>query len=168
MLYESDTLRPEQDEIVRADNVTLWSLGAPGKTWDRIPRINRLKKVCARAAQQADGLLVRGVTPRQMDVWNATPLQNKAFLLVGSLRETKPILRPSFWGIYKFLMWRWRMVEVMQMAKQGVLIANSLHLVSELAQLNRSATFVPTNSIRLGEFAPFSIRKLSNPLRILF
>lgn len=168
LLYESETLLPEQDEIVWAENVTLWSLGAPGKTWDRIPRMKRLQKVCAQAAQQADGLLVRGVTPRQLDIWKATPVQNKAFMLVGSLLQTKPVLRPSFWGIYQAFMWHWRQVEIMQMTRQGVLMANSPLLVSELAQLGRSAKFVPTNSTRLDEFAPFQVRELSNPRKILF
>jgi len=168
LLHESETLRPEQDDVIQAKNVSLWSLGAPGKTWDRMQRINRLRKVCAQAAQQADGLLVRGVTPRQMNVWDATPLHNRAFLLVGSMLETKPITRLTFWGIYQSLMWRWRRVEVLQMARQGFLLANSPHLVNELARLNRPATFVPTNSIRLDEFAPFYVREVAQPLKILF
>lgn len=168
LLYESETLRPEQDEIIKAENVTLSSLGAPGKTWDRISRIKRLRRVCAQAARDADGLLVRGVTPRQMNIWSATPLRNKAFLLVGSLLETKPILKPTFWGIYDALMWRWRKVEVMKISKKGVVMANSPHIVEELAQLNRPATFVPTNSIRLDEFSPFYIRELSGRRKILF
>ncbi len=168
LLYQSDTIRPEQDEIVQANNVTLWSLGPPGKTWDRVARINHLRKVCAKASQEADGLLVRGVTPRQMDVWNSTTLQNKAFLLVGSLKQTKPVLNPTFWGLYGFLIWYWRLIEVMRMTRQGVVIANSPYLVSELAQFNRHSSFVPTNSIRLEEFPPFLVRKLSDPGRILF
>jgi glycosyltransferase involved in cell wall biosynthesis len=168
LLYESETLRPEQDEIVQAENVTLWSLGAPGKTWDRIPRIKRLRKVCAQAAQESDGLLVRGWTPRQMNVWISSPVKNKAFMLVGSLAETKLKLSPNFWRIYEILMLSWRKVEVVQMTKHGVVMANSPMLVSELARLNRPATFVPTNSIRLDEFSPCYVGKLSNPRRILF
>lgn len=168
LLYESDSLLSGQDELVRADNVILWSLGPSGKTWDRIPRIRRLQKACSQAALHADGLLVRGVTRRQMAVWNATHVPNKAFLLVGSLLDTKPTFRLNFWGVYKFIMWRWRIVEVKKMAMKGTLLANSPYLVGELAQLNLLADFVPTNSIRLDEFSPFCLREISYPCKILF
>ncbi|MBW8011288.1 MAG: glycosyltransferase family 4 protein [Chloroflexi bacterium] len=168
LLYESEMILPEQDEIIQAENVTLWSLGPPGKTWDRIPRIKRLQKVCAQAVQETDGLLVRGWTPRQMNVWKATPLKKKAFMLVGSLLETRLSLQPSFWRIYEILMLRWRQHEVLQITKQGVVLANSPHLANELGQLHRKATFVPTNSIRLEDITPLEVRELSNPRKILF
>lgn len=166
--YQTPTHLIEQDEMITARNVKLWSLGAPGKTWDRFPRIKRLKQVCSLAAQSSDGLLIRGVTPRQFDIWRATDVPHKAFLLVGSLLQSRPVFRPTFWGIYEFLMPYWRKHEVLEISKQGTLLANSPLMVAELATLNRSASFVPTNSIRADEFSAFEVRRISNPPKILF
>src|SRR5258706_3894619 len=135
-LYESDALLPQQEEIISKVNVTLWSLGPPGRMWDRIPRMRRLRKVCRQASQDADGLLIRGVTPRQLSVWKHTRVLNKAFLLVGSLLETRPVIKPTFWGIYEAFIQRWRKAEVLEMGKHGILMANSPLLVDELAVLN--------------------------------
>ncbi len=154
--------------MITARNVKLWSLGAPGKTWDRFPRIKRIKQVCSLAAQSSDGLLIRGVTPRQLDVWRATSVPHKAFLLVGSLLQSRPVFRLTFWGMYEFFMPYWRKHEVLETSKQGTLLANSPLIVAELATLDRSASFVPTNSIRADEFSAFEVRRISNPPKILF
>jgi len=166
--YQTPTHLVEQDEMITARNVKLWSLGAPGKTWDRFHRIKRLKQVCSLAAQSSDGLLIRGVTPRQLDVWRATRVPHKAFLLVGSLLQSRPVFRPTFWGFYEFIMPYWRKHEVLQISNQGTLLANSPLIVAELKRLDRTASFVPTNSIRADEFSAFEVRKISNPPKILF
>lgn len=167
--YQTPTHLVEQDEIINAGNVKLWSLGPPGKTWDRFSRIKQLKKVCSVASENADGLLIRGVTPRQFDVWRSTDVPNKAFLLVGSLLQSRPVFRPSFWGFYEFFMPYWRKYEVLKISGQDTtLLANSPLIVSELAALNRPASFIPTNSIRADEFSHFEVRKISNPPKILF
>jgi glycosyltransferase involved in cell wall biosynthesis len=168
LFSESEILELSQDETIYFDNVKLWSLGAPGKTWDRISRIKRLRSVCIKASEYADGLLIRGITPRQMDVWNAISVKHKAYLLVGSLLQTKPKFKPTFWGIYEQAVWRWRRAEFIKITKDGILMANSPLLVEELASLHRKATFVPTNSICMDEFAPFYIRQVSQPRKILF
>lgn len=168
LLYESDVRLPQQDEIINKPNVTLWSLGPAGHIWDRIPRMQRLRQVCRRASRDANGLLIRGVTPRQMSVWNYVNVERKAFLLVGSLLNTQSSLKPTIWGVYEAFMQKWRKFEVLKIAEQGVLIANSPDLIDELAMLGSSAVFVPTNSISLNEFIPFNVHGLSSPRKILF
>ncbi len=168
LLYTSDTLLTQQDEVIDRRNVRLWSLGPPGQTWDRIPRMRRLKQVCQQASQSADGLLVRGMTPRQMSIWKNVNVPNKAFLLVGSLLQSQPEFKPTFWGLYERWMLQWRKIEVRKMARHGVMMANSPELVSEMQTLAMPAYFVPTNSISLTEFSHFEVRKPSIPRKILF
>jgi glycosyltransferase involved in cell wall biosynthesis len=168
VLHTSRTLVSQQDEVISKSNVKLWDLGPAGQTWDRISRMKRLRNVCRQASLNADGLLIRGVTPRQLNVWNNVRVPNKAFLLVGSLLQTQPVFKPTFWGIYEAWMRKWRRVEVLKMTRNGVLLANSPDLVDELQRLDRHASFVPTNSMSLNEFAKFHVRAPSNPRKILF
>jgi glycosyltransferase involved in cell wall biosynthesis len=168
VLHTSGMRSSQQDEIIRKPNVKLWDLGPAGKTWDRIPRMRRLRHVCRQASLNADGLLIRGVTPRQMDVWNNVRVSRKAFLLVGSLLQTQPVFKPTFWGVYEAVMRGWRRMEVLKMTRDDILLANSPDLVDELKRLDRRASFVPTNSIWLNEFATFHVRAPSDPRTILF
>ena len=170
LLYKTDQRTPRQDTSVSMPNVCLYSLGKPGKTWDRITRMRQLRRVCSEAAEGADGLVIRGITPRQHAVWKSTPIQNKAFMLVGSLSGELPPLRPSFKSIYSWVMAQQRPKEVHAMAKDGVtLLANSPLLVDELHQYtNHPVQFIPTNSLSSAEFPPLRPRMINPTPRLLY
>lgn len=170
LMHRSDNLLPRQDEPVAQGNVTLYSLGSPGKTWDRIPRMRCLRRVCAEAGQEMDGLLIRGITPRQHPVWRSTPVSRKAFLLVGSLNQSGRQPTWSIGGVYSALMARHRLCEFRRIAERGTLLmANSFGLVSEIKRFfDRQAHFVPTNSIRRQEFSPLQVRPVSPMWKLLY
>ena len=169
LMHRSDNLLPRQDEPVAQGNVTLYSLGPRGKLQDRLLRRRRLRRVCARAGQEADGLLIRGITPSQYPVWQFTPVCRKAFLLVGSLEKNQEPVR-SLIGAFFALMERQHLSELRRMAEKGTLLmANSPVLVSEIEQLfGKQAHFVPTNNIRRSEFAPLQVRSVSPVWKLLF
>src|SRR5262249_51491236 len=153
LMYQSRSQSGRQDEPVTKLNVKLHSLGAPGRMWDRLERMRRLREVCAAAGPTADGLLIRGVTPRQIAVWQSTPVAPKAFLLVGSPKPTK---MSGLSSIYPALRSRQRFLEIQRIASDGTtMLANSPALVEEMADLLRiKAQFVPTNSLSASEMIP--------------
>ena len=92
LLHQSSEHLPLQDTpVFTRENVQLFSLGPPGKAVDRIQRMQRIKNACKQAGAQADGLLIRGITPRQHTMWGNTPVEKKAFLLVGSLNRKRRV-----------------------------------------------------------------------------
>jgi glycosyltransferase involved in cell wall biosynthesis len=131
--------------------------------------MRRIRQACANAGTQADGLLIRGITPRQRTVWRSTGVQRKAFLLVGSLKQEGKHLTWSITKGYLAIMARHRLGELRNIAKDATLLANSPMVVSEIEDLfEREAQFVPTNSLRGSEFAPLQVRNLSAIPKLLY
>lgn len=170
LLYQSRQRLPQQDTLIEAENVQVLSLGHYGKKADRLERYLSLDNVCKQATSHADGLLIRGITPRQRAIWQRTRLSYKAFLLVGSLTQKGSANVQSLWQLYAHLLKPYRLRQLCYMAKEGgLMMANSLQAVEE--QQRRwgiAARFVPTSSIRRDEFAPLQVRKLSSPWRLLY
>lgn len=175
LLHESRERHPTlQDVRVLRPNVTLQTLGPPGYMWDRLPRLARIRRACRRALPLVDGLLIRGITPRQYTVWQEMTLPRKAFLLVHD-----PVAKP--WGTVKslqelwpFVMSHYRLFELRQILPEGLVMVNSPSLLSVVQErFGIKASFVPTNTIRHRDFAPeevvqFKLRQEGNPWRLLF
>jgi len=170
LLYESQQRLPQQDTPINRSNVRLYSLGARRTLRKRVFRRSPLRQVCKQAGKLADGLLIRGMTPHQSKIWRFTPVDHKAFLLVGRLKSTNKIFPRSLVEVVIFLLRDLRFNELRRIANNGTLmLANSPELVSEIEQtLNVQACFVPTNSIRENEFASLHVRPVSNPVKLLY
>jgi glycosyltransferase involved in cell wall biosynthesis len=159
----------KQDTVLRRNKFRLFSLGAPGRTWDRIERIRRIKKVCAQASKDFDTLLIRGITPRQYTIYKALKVPNKYFLLVGSLVESKPAFGFKFHPLYNFVLFYIRRKELALIGKGSKMLANSPQLVCELQKhLGINARFIPTSSITQAMVRPLRLKQPGNPLRLLF
>lgn len=160
-----------QDHQIARDNVHVVSMGPPGRGWDRILRMRRIRAACLSARTGADCLLIRGITPRQFSVWRWVDLNQTAFLLVGTLGEfpTSASRATLPWRLYEPFMRRHRIREITRIAQQSVMLANSPGLVAELDQkYGCRAHFVPTNTISQREFPPLSPRPVFSPIRLLF
>lgn len=169
LLHESDHRLHQQDYQVTESNVKLVSLGAPGHYVDHFSKLRRLRQVCQQAGAQADGLLIRGLTPRQYLVWRHTPVSHKAFLLVRSPRQNRLVnINPL--TILSTAINKYREYDFGRIVRKNTLmIANSPLHVDELKDIyNVQAHFIPTNTIRLAEFSPLQARPLNNPLRLFF
>ena len=170
LLYQTEKQSSRQDTCVDKGNVVLHSLGASGNMWDRFGRMRRLRNVCAQASKGSDILIIRGITPRQWAVWEATSTRHKVFLLVGSIIENKASFKLSPSGMLNFWRSRRRPMEIKQMAEKGMLLtANSPLLVDEIQQvLGVPAEFMPTNSISITEFVDQLDKPINKPIKLLF
>ncbi len=170
LLYRSRQRLPQQDTLIDSGNVRVLSLGYYGKRGDRLGRLLGLGDACKRAVTQADGLLIRGITPRQSAIWKHAQLSHRAFLLVGSLAHKKLAHVRTLQQLYTYLARNYRLSHLGCMARDGgMMMANSPQAVVELRQRwGIAAHFVPTSSICSDEFAPLHVRELSSPWRLLY
>lgn len=170
LLYESEYKLPQQDTPIYNSNVKLYSLGKRITLKKRLFHRDQVRRVCTDAGQNANGLLIRGVTPHQFLIWRHTPVLRKAFFLVGSLRFANQQFPRTFMDLIRFLLSRYRQKEINQFARSNTLmLANSPVLVSEITQLfGKQAFFVPTNSILRDEFSPLQVRTLHTPWKLLY
>ncbi|NQU35411.1 MAG: glycosyltransferase family 4 protein [Bacteroidetes bacterium] len=172
LVHVSENRMPVQDTCITNENVVLHSLGAPGIMWDKIKRTSRIKRVCCELDNQYDFLLIRGITPRQHVIWNEIKVKTlkKYFLLVGSPNYNLILSKlHSFSEMYHWYMERLRRMELKFILKNGSLIVNAPNLQKEAKIVfNVVADFVPTNTISIKEFLTFKVRKVINPIRLLF
>jgi glycosyltransferase involved in cell wall biosynthesis len=169
LLHETETKQPNQDQCVTNDNVFLETLGPPGRTWDRIQRIRRIKQKCRSLEGKYDQLVVRGITPRQRTVWQSVNVAAKAYLLVGSIKEPGEApgsLRPL--DVFYWLIGKHRQRELRGMLKSGRLLVNSFKTLEEVQDMyGIKGSFTPSNSISVKEFIPLRVRDLNSPVNIL-
>lgn len=169
LLHQSPSRESRQDTLVPQKNVRLFSLGPYGNSWDRISRIQRIHQICRRVGPETDGLLIRGLTPRQYAVWKHTSVSRKAFLLVRSPRQER-IIGTSIMNFLHALINRHHEYEFERIAKADTLmLVNSPIYLSEVEAISgKPAHFVPTNTIRISEFSPKQVRLVKTPCRLLF
>ena len=170
VFHESKRLQSRQDTSIDRGNVKLYSLGIPGHYSDRISRMRRIRNVCSEAGKHADGLLIRGLTPRQYTVWKHTPVSNKAFLLVRSIRQPR-LTRFSLINLISAAINLMREYEFRKIATTNILmIANSPNYVAEIERIfDKKSYFASTNVIKKCEFLPLSMRPVSiNRWKLLY
>jgi glycosyltransferase involved in cell wall biosynthesis len=170
LLYQSEKHLTQQDTPIYRDNVQLYSLGTRRRALDSFLHLTHLRRACIEAGKEADGLLIRGITPHQSFIWRSTPVDHKAYLLVGSIKRENKSFPHSPLDAFLLFLGNLRLKELHQIANDGALmLTNSPQLVSEIGEvLGKKAYFVPTNSYRQGEFAPLQARPVSTPRRLLF
>jgi len=170
LFYQSEDKTPQQDTPISKNNVKLHSLGPRKTIWQRTFQRNHRPQICAEAGENADGLLIRGITPHQYSIWRNTPVTHKAFLLVGNINQLDTQRPRSFKDVVGAIVKNYRKIELRYIAENGTLmLANSPMVVSEIEQAyGNEASFVPTNSILEQEFIPLQVRSIKAPLRLLF
>lgn len=172
LLHEaSEPSSPRHDHRVTSSKVEWVSLGPEGRTWDRFSRMHRIRRACIRARHGSDGLLIRGITPRQHSVWRWTGLPLNGFLLVGSLDSAVPVQSSLSlaWRLYSHVVRRHRLREIRSISRRTAMFANSPGLVEELsARVGCAAQFAPTNTISAAEFSEPRTVRCGDPIRLLF
>ena len=151
LIHESRLSKSNNDTLI-APKVKIHSLGLEGKRWDRLKRIRRIRNVCQKVSEEYDILLIRGITPRQMTIYNHCNISEKFYLLVGSIKSSTPHWSKIFKTPYEYLMHFWRKFELKKISKKSKLFANSPTVVDELKVFyGISAKYVATNSIKSNE-----------------
>lgn len=168
LLNTSDNRLSKQDTSIEKSNVVLHSLGKVVKG-KKVSKLNEVKTICHQIGGEYNNLVIRGITPQQMVVFENCPTPVKAFLLVGSIKDSKPKL--SFHWLSLFIRFKYyqRIYQIQQIAKTSFIFANSPHIVSELNErLSIDAVFMPTNTISIDDFIPFQNKEIKSPPEILF
>ena len=168
LVYTTPEKKPNQDVILN-ESVKIHSLGFRTTFQQRRQRFGRIRDICHKIKADYDVLLIRGITPDQIPVWKYSQQKLKAFLLVGSLRDSKPKFRIGMVAMIRYFMYYRRLRELRQITDSGLMLANSHLAILELKEIFQvNAHFIPTNSISINDFKPFQNRDLHSPLRLLF
>ncbi len=167
LLHTSDKKLTQQDTKVIGGNIKLYSLGSA--TSKRSNRIAFIKKICKDVGSDYDCLLIRGITPRQLLVYQNCPTKFKAFLLVGSLLDSKPVFSLKRSDMILWAMHHYRMFELKKIAQNSLMMANSPHIVRELKdEFGIEAYFNPTNTIKHSDFNSNEFQIPGNNPELLF
>jgi len=170
LFHESDIKSDRHDTLLLSDNITIETLGAPGKAYDRFQKLARVKSACEKASNKYDILIIRGITPRQYTVFNAVKVKYKVYLLVGSIEDSKPSFKLHPNGIYLSLMYHIRVRELGKIARMAdLMMANSPKVVEEIrAIFSVESVYSPTNTIKSIELRPFRNKKIEQLVKIYF
>ncbi len=169
LLPETKNRTPVQDTLVNAPNIKFYPLPLGGKRWDYFQRKKQIRSVCQRVSPGYDMLLVRGITPRQWAVWQACQVQRKAFLLVGSILESRPALGTGISRVLSWVLGHVRLWEYKNICRDGILMANSPNLNKEIKLFSgRDAEFIPTNTLSQTQVQPLCLKEIGSPTQLLF
>jgi glycosyltransferase involved in cell wall biosynthesis len=157
-----------QDLLINKPNFKVASFGVRGinSSSQKKARIIQLGK---ELSSQYSHLIIRGITPRQYQVFRAFKELPSSFLMVGSLKESKPVLKADYVSIIVWLLYFLRRYQLKLISKKSRIFANSPLIVSELNKfLNVKSEFVPTNTLRNHHFTEFSFRGFQTKPVLLF
>jgi len=170
LLYETKTHEDQQDTVIYSSNVKLFSLGEREELFRRIVHSKSIKNVCKNASKNADGLLIRGITPHQYIIWKFTHVKNKAFFMIEEMGFRDQKLNFSLNSFFFYLLGQLRRKELYKIASGNtLLLANSPRTAFDMSKVfKRETHFVPTNSIYKSEFASFNIHKISTNPKLLY
>ena len=148
LIHESRTAIKNNDTKLYS-SVRLHSLGREGNRWDRIERINRIKKICLEVSCEYDLLIIRGITPRQYTIYKNCNTKHKLFFLVGSIKDSIPSFKKIFSNPYSYLMYYVRFIELFLISKNAHLVTNSKHVAKESERIFKlkNIDVIPTNTI---------------------
>jgi glycosyltransferase involved in cell wall biosynthesis len=168
LIKVNDVKGKAHDFLINNQNVVVHNYGIQNCN-SRKELNKKIINTCKEVSLEYDILLIRGITPKQKIVFDNCKINKKAFLLVGSITNSKPILKLNkisiiVWGLY------WvRMNQLKKIAKASQVLANSKGIVDELFNLFQiKASFVPTNTISNTDFLPVKEKTISKPINILF
>lgn len=169
LLPASATRSVQQDTVMTAKNIHIHPLPMGGKPLEYFHRRHAIRRICREVSPQYDALLIRGITPRQWLIWQNTSVNLKAFLLVGSLLENRPV-----WGWQPVQLLTWvlnhiRRREFGKIAQTGVLLANSPKIVQEIRlTCEKNAQFISTNTLSVRYVPPYVVKPINSLVQVLY
>ncbi|MHC1731080.1 MAG: glycosyltransferase family 4 protein [Bacteroidales bacterium] len=168
LVQVSDSKKPEQDYPIVSKSVLVHKINPPNPC-TRFQRNRWIKQVCKSVSVKYDLLLIRGITPRQMLIYENCSIVNKFYLLVGSLLDSKPSLRFSRISFVAWSLFWIRRLELKRISASAHMLANSPTITHEISIiLGVSAKFIPTNTISRKDFAPLVAKDIGKPVKLLF
>jgi len=117
---------------------------------------NMLEQIIQKVSLNYDILLIRGITPRQYLVFKNAQCKTKCFLLVGSIKASKPKFKFNILRLFLIYRYYYHLGTLSKIAKKSQVFANSPEVVKELiSSLNISSIYTPTNTISLNEIPAY-------------
>lgn len=168
LLSITDELFPNLDYEIQAKNIQFHALGhTAGKRMQSSSA--DLVRIVKEATSDYDWLLIRGMTPRQFLVYKNSMAKKAAFLLVGSIIDSKPKFAFNKLSAFLWLRYYEKRFQLKRMSKKAKILANSPHIVSELDEvLGIKASFAPTNTLSDNQFTDFRPIKKEGPYTMVF
>jgi glycosyltransferase involved in cell wall biosynthesis len=157
-----------QDFLVNKTNFKVLSYGTRGldTSSQKKQRIIELGKQYSSHFSQ---LIIRGITPRQYLIYKSFKNVPTAFLMVGSLSDSKPRFTFGYIAIVVWLFYYRRRFQLRLISKSAKVFANSPQVINELKhEMKIHADFVPTNTLQNSQFKYFEFRGFRTEPVLLF
>jgi len=164
----SKTKIENQDFLVFAPNLEIIPIGTRGQNTSK-EKNKKIFEIAEKYSNEYDQLLIRGITPRQYQVYKAFNKLPCSFLMVGSIIDSKPKLKPDFKSILLWVIYFLRRTQLKLIGKNSLVLANSPQIVKEFKiQFRIEAQFVPTNTLQNSDFDNFCFRGFKQEPVLLF
>jgi glycosyltransferase involved in cell wall biosynthesis len=168
LINVNDVKEKAHDYLINNDNVVVHNYGIHNYTSKKKLNENIIN-TCREVSLEYDVLLIRGITPKQKIIFDNCKINKKVFLLVGSISNSKPLIKFNKTDILVWVLYWVRINELKNIAKKSRVIANSKGVVDELFNLFQiKASYVPTNTISKNQFIPFAEKTIKKPIQVLF
>lgn len=156
------------DYVIQAKNIQFHALGHTAGKRMQSSSADLVRNI-KEATSGYDLLLIRGMTPRQFLVYKNSMAKKVAFLLVGSIIDSKPKFAFNKLSAFLWLRYYEKRYQLKRISKKAKILANSPHIVSELDEvLGINASFAPTNTLSDNQFLDFRPIKKEGPYTMVF
>jgi glycosyltransferase involved in cell wall biosynthesis len=157
-----------QDFLIHKSNFTVLSIGIRGVNTSSQKK-QRIFQLGKEFASHYSHLIIRGITPRQYQIFKAFKQIPTYFLMVGSLIDSKPKFKFDYISLIVFFLYYIRRFQIRKMSKKAKFFANSPQIIKEFEnQMNINAEFVPTNTLQNSHFKEFAFRGFNKIPVLLF
>jgi glycosyltransferase involved in cell wall biosynthesis len=164
----TDNKLENQDFLVNKTNFKILSIGIRGVNTSSQKK-EKIVQLGKEFASQYSHLIIRGITPRQYQVFKAFKKLPSYFLMVGSLIESKPKFSFNYIAILVWFLYYIRRFQLRKISKNSKVFANSPQVISEFKEtMQIDAEFVPTNTLQNSHFKEFAFRGFQNIPDLLF
>ena len=157
-----------QDFLIHKSNFTVLSIGIRGVNTSSQKK-QRIYQLGKEFTPHYSHLIIRGITPRQFQVFKAFNGLPSSFLMVGSLIDSKPKLKFDYFHIVVWGLYYLRIYHLKKISESSRIFANSPQIIKEFKlKMNINAEFVPTNTLKNSHFNEFAFRGFQKIPVLLF
>lgn len=162
------TKQENHDYLINKTNFKLLSIGIRGyDSWFK--RRKRIKEIGIKYSSSYSHLLIRGITPKQYPVFKAFNKLHLSFLMVGSLKDSKPEFCFNYESFIVWFLYYLRRFQLKRISSSAKIFVNSPHIIKEFKSIMRiNAEFIPTNTVQNSHFNSFEFRGFQDKPIILF
>ena len=168
LLSTTSTKKSNLDYCLQSSNVKVESIGNIDYNYNKIIRYFNAKEKC-KSIYGYTHLLIRGITPKQMLVFNNINVKKKYFLFVGCVTDSEKNIPNNFYDIYNLIMKKFRFFQLKKIAKNSKIATNSPTTVIEMENILKiKSDFIPTNTISIKKFKKIKRTRHRKSINLIF